>query len=163
MTDQREQGEPGRVVVGVDGSDPSRAALRWAVRYAERTGGTMEALNAWDFPHFHGSLGWLPPPSSDEAALRTRALEELEEAVRETVGARPPVGILSEVRYGTAAGVLIDASRGAELLVVGARGLGGFSGLLLGSVSQHCVQHAACPVLVIRHTDADGDAAGHNA
>jgi nucleotide-binding universal stress UspA family protein len=155
---EEQQGEPGRIVVGLDGSDPSKQALRWAVRQAERTGGTVEALNAWDFPHFHGSLGWLPPPSSDEAALRTRALEELEEAVQETVGPQPPVPIRSEVRYGTAAGVLIDASRGADLLVVGARGLGGFSGLLLGSVSQHCVQHAACPVVVVRHTEGDDPA-----
>lgn len=148
MTDQ--QNGPGRIVVGVDGSDASKEALRWAVRQAGYTGGTVEALSAWDFPHFHGSLGWLPPPSSDEAALQARALDELEEAVAAAVGPRPPVAIRSEVRYGTAAGVLIDASRGAEILVVGARGVGGFSGLLLGSVSQHCVQHAACPVVVVR-------------
>ncbi|WP_166026716.1 universal stress protein [Streptomyces chilikensis] len=151
MSDQR--GKPGRIVVGVDGSDPSKEALRWAVRQAECTRGTVEALNAWDFPHLHGSLGWLPPPSADEAALRARALEELEEAVREAAGPRPPAGIRAEVRHGAAAGVLIDASRGAALLVVGSRGLGGFSGLLLGSVTQHCVQHAACPVVVIRHDD----------
>jgi nucleotide-binding universal stress UspA family protein len=154
MSDQRQ--EPDLIVVGVDGSGPSTEALRWAVRQAECTRGVVRALNVWDFPHFHGSLGWLPPPSSDQAALQARALEELEEAVRETVGPRPPAEVRAEVRHGTAAGVLIEASRGAALLVVGNRGLGGFSGLLLGSVSQHCVQHAACPVVVIRHGGGDG-------
>lgn len=148
MADQREQAD--RIVVGVDGSDSSKQALRWAVRQAELTHAVVEAVTAWDFPQFHGALGWLPPSSSDEAALEDRARRELMEAVAEAVGPQPSVEVRAEARYGTAAGVLLDASRGASMLVVGSRGLGGFSGLLLGSVAQHCTQHARCPVVVIR-------------
>ncbi|MET8772224.1 universal stress protein [Streptomyces sp. NPDC004658] len=148
MAEQRP--ETGPIVVGVDGSDSSKQALRWAVRQAELTGSVVEAVTAWTFPQFHGALGWLPPSSSDEAALEERARRELTEAVEESVGRRPPVQVRAEARYGTAAGVLLDASRDASLLVVGSRGLGGFSGLLLGSVAQHCTQHASCPVVVFR-------------
>ncbi|MHB9847855.1 universal stress protein [Streptomyces krungchingensis] len=139
-----------RIVVGVDGSDSSKRALRWAVRQAELTDGVVEAVTAWDFPQFHGALGWLPPSSSDEAALEGRARKELRETVEEIVGSQPTVEVRSDVRYGTPASVLLHAAREADLLVVGSRGLGGFSGLLLGSVAQHCTQHAACPVVVIR-------------
>jgi nucleotide-binding universal stress UspA family protein len=142
--------DAGRIVVGVDGSDSSKRALRWAVRQAELTEGMVAAVTAWDFPQFHGALGWLPPSSSDEAALADRARGELLAAVEETVGSRPRVEVRTEVRYGAPAGVLLDAARDASLLVVGSRGRGGFAGLLLGSVAQHCTQHAACPVVVVR-------------
>lgn len=148
MGDQRE--ETGPVVVGVDGSDSSKQALRWAVRQAQLTGGTVEAVTAWDIPQFHGSLAWLPPSSSDEGALEARARQELDDAVEDAVGSRPPVEVRTVVRYGTPASVLLNAAREASLLVVGSRGLGGFAGLLLGSVAQHCAQHAACPVVVFR-------------
>lgn len=148
MADQRE--ETGRIVVGVDGSDSSKQALRWAVRQAELTDAVVEAVTAWDLPQFHGALGWLPPSSSDEAALEARARKDLSDAVEEAVGSQPRVDVRTDARYGTAASVLLDAARGASMLVVGSRGLGGFSGLLLGSVAQHCVQHAACPVVVVR-------------
>ncbi|MEU3985329.1 universal stress protein [Streptomyces sp. NPDC026672] len=151
MAERRE--EAGRIVVGVDGSDSSKRALRWAARQAELTQGVLEAVTAWDVPQFHGALGWLPPSSGDTAALEEQARRDLAQAVEETLGAESPVEVRTEVRYGTAASVLLDASRGASLLVVGSRGLGGFSGLLLGSVAQHCTQHASCPVVVIR----DGD------
>ncbi|MFF6996258.1 universal stress protein [Streptomyces sp. NPDC008313] len=148
MADQRE--EPGRIVVGVDGSDSSKQALRWAVRQGELTGGVVEAVTAWDFPQFHGALGWLPPSSGDEAALEGRARAELKQAVEEAVGPDPSAEVRTDVRYGTPASVLLNASHGASLLVVGSRGLGGFAGLMLGSVAQHCAQHASCPVVVFR-------------
>ncbi|GLX54124.1 universal stress protein [Streptomyces hygroscopicus subsp. hygroscopicus] len=144
------QGGTERIVVGVDGSEGSRQALHWAVRQAALTGGRVEAVIAWDVPQFHGALGWLPPSASDEAALEGRARSELTNAVEEAAAAHPAVEVSTVVRYGTPAGVLIDASHDAALLVVGSRGLGGFRGLLLGSVAQHCVQHAPCPVLVLR-------------
>ncbi|MDG9687561.1 universal stress protein [Streptomyces sp. DH18] len=153
MADQSEDG--GRIVVGVDGSDSSQQALRWAARYAAATGGVVEAVAAWDIPQFHGALGWLPPTSGDEKALESEARRGLERTVEEAVGANPSVEVRvrTEVRYGTAANVLLQAANGASLLVVGSRGLGGFKGLVLGSVAQHCVQQATCPVLVYR----DGD------
>ncbi|MQY40434.1 hypothetical protein SRB17_84670 [Streptomyces sp. RB17] len=139
-----------RMVVGVDGSDSSKQALRWAVRQAELTSGTVEALTAWALPQFHGALGWLPPSSSDEAAVKARAHGNLTQIVEEAVGEPPPVEVRAEARHGTAADVLLKAAHGASLLVIGSRDLGGFSGLLLGSVAQHCVQQAVCPVVVIR-------------
>ncbi|MYQ99518.1 MULTISPECIES: universal stress protein [unclassified Streptomyces] len=144
------QSERERIVVGVDGSEGSKQALNWAVRQAELTGGWVEAVIAWDVPQFHGALGWMPPSSSDEAALEGRAQSEVTSAVEEAVAAHPTVQVSTVARYGTPASVLLEASRGAALLVVGSRGLGGFKGLLLGSVAQHCVQHAHCPVLVLR-------------
>lgn len=148
MADRRE--ETHRIVVGVDGSDSSKQALRWALRQAEATHGVVEAVTAWDVPQFHGALGWLPPTSGDEAVLESQARNALMQAVEEVAGPRPPVEVRADARYGTPAGVLLDAARGASLLVVGSRGLGGFSGLLLGSVAQHCAQHATCPVVVVR-------------
>ncbi|WP_335940230.1 universal stress protein [Streptomyces sp. PTD5-9] len=148
MADRRE--ETPRIVVGVDGSDSSKQALRWALRQAEATHGVVEAVTAWDLPQFHGALGWLPPTSGDEAVLESRARNAVMQAVEEVAGPRPPVEVRADARYGTPAGVLLDAARGASLLVVGSRGLGGFSGLLLGSVAQHCAQHATCPVVVVR-------------
>ncbi|MFE9418626.1 universal stress protein [Streptomyces griseofuscus] len=144
------QSERERIVVGVDGSEGSKQALNWAVRQAELTGGWVEAVIAWDVPQFHGALGWMPPSSSDEAALEGRAHSEVTSAVEGAVAAHPTVQVSTVVRYGTPASVLLEASRDAALLVVGSRGLGGFKGLLLGSVAQHCVQHAHCPVLVLR-------------
>ncbi|GHF99322.1 universal stress protein [Streptomyces albogriseolus] len=145
-----------RIVVGVDGSPSSREALRWAARQAALTGGTVRALTSWDYPQYHGALGWLPPSSGDEEALETRAREDLTRCVEETLGARPPADVRTEVHYGTPASVLLRAARDASLLVVGSRGLGGFAGLLLGSVAQHCVQHAACPVVVVREDTVTG-------
>ncbi len=149
-------GDQGRVVVGVDGSPSSREALRWAARQAALTGGTVPALTSWDYPQYHGALGWLPPSSGDEEALEARAREDLTRCVEETLGVDLSVDVRTEVLYGTPAGVLLRAARDASLLVVGSRGLGGFAGLLLGSVAQHCVQHAACPVVVVREDTATG-------
>ncbi|OIK26031.1 universal stress protein [Streptomyces malaysiense] len=144
------QSERERIVVGVDGSEGSKQALDWAVRQAELTGGWVEAVIAWDVPQFHGGLGWMPPSSSDEAALEERARSEVTSAVEGAVAAHPTVQVSAVAGYGSPASVLLEASRDAALLVVGSRGLGGFKGLLLGSVAQHCVQHAHCPVLVLR-------------
>ncbi|MFD5372947.1 universal stress protein [Streptomyces griseoincarnatus] len=149
-------GDQGRVVVGVDGSPSSREALRRAARQAALTGGTVPALTSWDYPQYHGALGWLPPSSGDEEALEARAREDLTRCVEETLGADLSVDVRTEVLYGTPAGVLLRAARDASLLVVGSRSLGGFAGLLLGSVAQHCVQHAACPVVVVREDTATG-------
>ncbi|MGW7444192.1 universal stress protein [Kitasatospora sp. NPDC054795] len=66
------------------------------------------------------------------------------------MGERPPVEVRTEARHGTPAGALVEAARGADLLVVGSRGLGGFTGMLLGSVAQHCTRHATVPVVVVR-------------
>ena len=132
-------------MVGVDGSVPSKAALAWAVKQARLTGATVEAVTAWELPATYGYP--VPVPAMDYGGL---AAEVLADAIAEASSPGEPVKIRSTVAEGSAARVLLDASAGAELLVVGSRGHGGFVEALLGSVGQHCVHHATCPVVVIR-------------
>ncbi|MFF5898109.1 universal stress protein [Streptomyces argenteolus] len=138
----------GRIVVGVDGSDASVKALRWAVRQAELTGDTVEAVNSWEYP----STSWasmMPgmPEDFDPQAVATVALTE---TLEEALGAEGAAAVEKVVVIGNPAQSLLDRSKGANLLVVGARGYSGFKATLLGSVSLHVTQHAACPVTVVR-------------
>ncbi|MFJ9447456.1 universal stress protein [Kitasatospora sp. NPDC101235] len=139
-----------RIVVGVDGSPASVDALRWAVGQARVQGAVVEALIAWQHPM---ATAWTVPIEAYEG-LPGIARKTLDDSVREVTGPDAPVGIRTRVQEGGAAECLLDAARGAELLVVGSRGHGGFTGALLGSVGQHCVQHAPCPVVVVRHPKA---------
>jgi nucleotide-binding universal stress UspA family protein len=140
--------ESGRIVVGVDGSPSSKSALAWAVRQAERTGGTVEAVIAWHYPVVlaapFGPAEVLPESDFAEAAAHV-----LGQAVSEAVDPSGSVKVSSIVTEGNAAEVLLDAAHGADLLVVGSRGHRGFTEALLGSVSQHCVHHAQCPIVII--------------
>ncbi|MFH9352192.1 universal stress protein [Kitasatospora sp. NPDC017646] len=135
-----------RVVVGVDGSQPSHAALRWAVRHAGMIGGVVEAVGAWEPPsHF----GWSAPvvdSTFDQELAERRFADEL----GAVLGADCPVQVRRTMVMGDASDVLLDAARGAELLVVGSHGRGGFTRALLGSVSTRCAQHATCPVVIVR-------------
>ena len=138
-----------RVVVGVDGSPSSYAALRWAARYAQNVGGVVEAVHAWETP---SEVGWSGPaidPDFDLAQARERFAAELHAVFPDE---RPP-GLRERLVEGDPSEVLIRASEEAELLVVGRRGRGGFARAMLGSVSQRCAQHAACPVVVVRQAD----------
>ncbi|HEY0168234.1 MAG TPA: universal stress protein [Jatrophihabitans sp.] len=142
--------ESNRVVVGVDGSKPSQEALRWARFMAEATGSTLEAVMVWQpvSAYNWGTMGWAAVPSDWNPA--EEALRVLTSAVDEVFGPTKPEGLVLTVREGGgAAPALIDISNGAQTLVVGSRGHGGFAGLLLGSVSTACAEHASCPVLVI--------------
>jgi len=133
------------IVVGVDGSAPAKSALRWATAYARLTGARVHAVTAWEFPALYG---WGQAfPDHDFAATAGKVLTE---SVQDVLGAEPDVAIEESVVAGHPAQVLIDASEHAALLVVGSRGHGSFSGTLLGSVSQRCVQHSRCPVVVMR-------------
>ncbi|WP_405693499.1 universal stress protein [Streptomyces sp. NBC_01185] len=138
----------GRIVVGVDGSDASIKALRWAVRQAELTGDTVEAVNSWEYP----ATGWasmMPgmPEDFDPQAVATVALNE---ALEEALGGEGAAAVEKIVVIGNPAQTLLERSRGANLLVVGARGYSGFKATLLGSVSLRVAQHATCPVTVVR-------------
>ncbi|MFE9698429.1 universal stress protein [Streptomyces sp. NPDC006270] len=138
----------GRIVVGVDGSDSSIKALHWAVRQAELTGATVEAVNSWEYP----ATSWasmMPgiPEDFDPQAMATVALTE---ALEEALGAEGAAAVSKIVVIGNPAQVLLDRAQGAELLVVGARGHTGLKATLLGSVSLHVTQHAPCPVTVVR-------------
>jgi len=138
-----------RVVVGVDGSASSLAALRWAVRQAGLTGGVVEAVVAWEYPSYYW-YGWPPPSTGDSADWEANARQILDEAISKSTSPDDPVEIRTRVVKGNPAGVLINAAHDADLLVVGNRGHGGFTEALLGSVGQHCTQHARCPVVVVR-------------
>ena len=135
-----------RIVVGIDGSQPSRLALQWAMRQAELTGATVDAIHAWDMPPINDpALVVVMPDDLKNAAERVVA-----DTILEVAGAHPAVPVRGRAVQGYPATVLIRAAQDADLLVVGSRGHGGFVGALLGSVSQHCVHHATCPVVVIR-------------
>jgi len=134
------------IVAGIDGSDNSKDALRWAGRQAELTGDTVDAIIAWEFPAFSG---WAPADAEDLDFPRF-AEQTLAQAVDEVYGPDHPAWLRTRVVAGHPAQVLVEASADAELLVVGSRGYGRFADALLGSVSTYCVHHARCPVVVIR-------------
>ena len=137
----------GRIVVGVDGSDHSVSALRWGVKLAEALGCTVEAVIVWNYPAPMGveSIAFPEPAIFEDSAKRT-----LDATIETAFGVQVPAIITRRVLEGYPAGRLIDLSTGAEMLVLGARGHGGFVGALLGSVSRRCSEHANCPVLVVR-------------
>jgi len=147
-----------RIVVGVDGSPPSHQALRWAAHQAKFTGASLQVITCWEFPT---PMSWLPPNPSDVDRAKADAGRDLEQTVAEVLGDDQGVDIDLTVVEGHAAPVLLEAARGASLLVVGSRGHGEFTGMLLGSVSEHCVTHARCPVVVVRDVgDQDAGDAG---
>lgn len=158
-------GGPGatRIVVGVDGSEPSRQALRWAAFLADSVGGTIEAVAAWQAVSGWGMMseGWAALPSDwDPAADAEKALGA---TIDEVFAEHRPPGLLATVAEGYPAQILLEISRGARMLVVGSRGHGGFSGLLLGSVSAVCAEHATCPVLVLHGSTPPPSPAGASA
>lgn len=150
ITQAHERGR--RIVVGVDGSRGSETALRWALAQAQLTGATVEAVAAWQNPAMIGySYGWVPTPYEGESIAA-----ETERVLAQTVAdvARAPDRTRTAVTEGPSAEVLLKAATGADMLVVGSRGHGTFAGMVLGSVSQHCVQHAPCAVVVIPDEDS---------
>lgn len=132
-----------RIVVGIDGSDHSLAALAVAIEEARRRGAQVEVVHAWTAPVMFAGMDYAPPPRSE---FRAAAQSVLDEALRELPN---DVGIVSRTVEGGIAEGLLEASRDADLLVVGSRGRGGFVGLVLGSTSHQVTAHAACPVLVV--------------
>ncbi len=145
-----EPAAPTSVVVGVDGSEASGRAAEWAAAQAERTGGRLEVISAWEFPMSWGNAIPLPSDFDPEADARA-VIDPVVTALRD---AHPSLEIHLHVVEGHAADVLVEASRRAALLVVSSRGHRSFSGVVLGSVSQHCVTHAECPVVVVRTPSA---------
>ena len=138
-----------RVVVGVDGSESSKHALRWAARQAGLTGATLEAVTGWEYPAFFGFAPTVPD-GIDYGELAGRALDQ---SIDEVFGADRPARLETRVVARHPALALVEASEGADLLVVGSRGYGGFADALLGSVSTYCIHHAHSPVTVIRPAD----------
>lgn len=145
------------VVVGVDGSEAALAAIDWAVREAVDRDRRLRIIHAFIWPLFnHVSLGPLPsgPPSS---GLREAAQGLIDEAVRRATTVSPGLVVEAMIHSGTAGPVLLAEAANADLVVVGSRGLGGFAGLLLGSVSSQLAAHSPCSVIVTRSPDAHRD------
>jgi nucleotide-binding universal stress UspA family protein len=134
------------IVVGIDGSEASKAALRWAAGQARVTGATLRVIMTWEIPTFAYASGMAYPGDLDLAAGSRRSLDK---ALRENVTDLEGVEVSSVVVEGHPAVALLEQAAEAELLVVGTRGHGAFAGMLLGSVSEHCVAHSSCPVVVV--------------
>jgi nucleotide-binding universal stress UspA family protein len=142
----------GVIIVGVDRSAGAEEALRFAFEEAQLRGATLRAVHAWQFGYIGApSLeGAVPVLGAELDAHRSAAGAVLDAMVREAIPEAGDIRIERRVVEGAAAAVLVEESRGADLLVVGSRGHGGFAQLLLGSVSQQCAHHAECPVVIVR-------------
>jgi nucleotide-binding universal stress UspA family protein len=146
-----------RIVVGVDGSEGSKNALRWAARIAEATGARIDAIAAWELTSLYGwsALSAIPAIYSPQPEIE----KSLNATVDEVFGSNRPKDMRVKALEGPAAKMLLTAAEGAAMVVVGSRGRGGFTGLLLGSVSAKVAEHARCPVLVV-HGSAPPDGFG---
>ncbi len=139
----------GRIVVGVDGSRHSLVALEWACREAELRHDSLELVSAWSISAV-SSAG-----ASQEVVevLEAAAQEAVESGRQRATQLAPGIEVSTRVYRGQPARVLVERAAGADLLVVGSRGLGEFKALLLGSVSQECSQHSPVPVVIVRGQD----------
>jgi nucleotide-binding universal stress UspA family protein len=136
----------GRIVVGVDSSRTSLKALRWALDEARLRGSDLELVHAFPRPELVGMTMVVTLPSDDE--LRQASEQVISDALA-AVGGADGLTVTRHVGAGGPAGVLVEAAKDADLLVLGSRGLGGFRGMLLGSVTQQVIAHAPCPVVVL--------------
>jgi hypothetical protein len=138
-----------KIVVGIDGSEAARDALRWAYEEARLAGAELVILHCWDYPYSEVADGTEDVRRTMErdatGQLRSASAALVEQATRDGIVVTP------KLVEKTAAQALVDEAGGADLVVVGSRGRGGLSSLLLGSVSRAVVQHSPCPVAVIRH------------
>ena len=135
-----------RIVVGVDGSETAREALKWAVDEARRRNAIVEAVYAWHQPF---AVGYAELGELDNLGHFEKEAQVALDASVDAVDASGIAPIERRLLPGGAASVLVEEAKGASMLVVGSRGRGGFSGLLLGSVSQQAAHHASCPVVII--------------
>jgi nucleotide-binding universal stress UspA family protein len=147
----------GTIVVGVDGSAGAQLALEWALEEAKRRGSDVAAVLAWMLPLSEAPGPFLltvpgpptPPVEQVRRELGAAAAARLDAALDAGRSAAPGVEVRRRVIEGAPATVLVDEAAGADMLVVGTRGHGGFAALLLGSVALGCIQHARCPVVVV--------------
>src|SRR5450631_1939414 len=150
------KGSTSLVVVGVDASHQSLVALVWAAEYARTTGARLRAVAGWQYPTTYGIA-----PDWSKMDFEAWATRQLETSVTATLGDSPDIPVETSVIEGQPAPVLLDAARDADLLVVGSHGHGRFSGMLMGSVSTHCVEHSSCPVVVVRGDAGFAKASDH--
>jgi nucleotide-binding universal stress UspA family protein len=140
------------IVVGVDGSENSLDALRWAAEEARVRGALLRVVAIFNAPIMSTGYEVVAPDPSDLAAASNTMLDAAVDSVRQE-GGLEGVHVATEVVEGHAGERLIELSHDADMVVVGARGHGGFLGMVLGSVTGHVVNHAACPVVVVRNSD----------
>lgn len=141
-----------RIVVGVDWSEASVEALRQAQRMATPLGAKVQAVACWEYPQMYSGYVMMGVEGFEEGARKV-----LDDAVAQAFGAEMPANVSSALVRSHPREALIDASRDADMIVVGRRGHGGFGGLLLGSVSSAVVAHAHCPVLVVHTPETESD------
>lgn len=152
FADDLEPAVAGRIVIGYDGSPAARVALERAAEMAEARHGILDVVTAW-----HSPAGFAGHPAGSRWSPRDDAGRMLRDGIHAQFGDSVPEWVRAHLPEGPSARMLIDASEGADTLVVGSRGHGGFVGLLLGSVSAACAEHATCPVLIV-HEDEDREA-----
>jgi nucleotide-binding universal stress UspA family protein len=145
VTDRRR-----RIVVGVDGSEGSKDALRWAKREAELTSASLDVIMTWEVPVVPYGV-W----AGYDASTTTETI--LKETVAEVVGGDNSTDVVLTAVEGRPVPVLLNAAKKADLLVVGSRGHGPLTAFLLGSVSLQCVSHAPCPVVVVPHRPIESE------
>ena len=143
-----------RILCGVDGSEGAQHALRWAVAEAARRDATLVLVHAWELPPVV-AYPFAAGPMFETAAIEDAAQRVMRAAVSDVRAIDADVMVESAVVHGAPATVLLQAAEKADLVVVGSRGRGGFTGLLLGSVSQQVVHHSPCPVVVVPSPPAD--------
>lgn len=134
-----------RIIVGVDGSASSVDALRQAARIAAAFDKPLEVVTTWTAPPVDPYVAIEWSPEEDAEVI-------LDDTIRRAFGEAPPEGLISRTLLGPAARTLIGLSENCFMLVLGSRGHGGFVGMLLGSVSAACAEHAHCPVLIVHHS-----------
>jgi nucleotide-binding universal stress UspA family protein len=146
--------DPTRIVVGIDGSKSSKRALAWAAEEARLRGAPLEVVITWELPT---TYGWAAPLPVD-IDLQKDAGIVADEAVKEVLGPQPgrELDLRIEIIEGHPAAVLLHEAETAALVIVGSRGYGSFTGMLLGSVGQHLTAHARCPVVIVRDGEDDG-------
>lgn len=139
----------GEIVVGVDGSPQSRQALRWAAQLAATFGAPITVVTAWEYPTVYGVATPLTSWNPEDDMRQVQ-----DQVIAGVFGDDPPRDLGRVLQPGSTAHVLLQASEDALMLVVGSRGHGGFTGLLLGSVSAAVAEHASCPVLIVHGDQA---------
>jgi nucleotide-binding universal stress UspA family protein len=138
----------GRIVVGVDGSAGSRSALEWAAEEARTRKARLDVVHVWNYPWVVVAAGAAAAGVGEEE-YEAGGRDVLERSIADVRPALEGVDVHPRLGSGDAAEVLLQAAAGADLVVVGSRGHGGFTALLLGSVGLHCAQHAPCPVVIV--------------
>jgi nucleotide-binding universal stress UspA family protein len=146
-----------RIVVGIDGSEASRRALRWAIHEAKVRQAVLLVVHTWPAPYVAFGPNPRMGPLPDVDLAERRIAEELVERELEATGARSArIEIDREVVEGSPARTLLDAAEGADLLVLGSSRHGALAGVVLGAVGQECVRHAPCPIVIVRGSGRDG-------